>query len=128
MRISDGSSDVCSSDLHFLHDLELWQRQRRIANAVGRYLEHVFEECDRPRDRRRDVPRLPAQVLQMRVPRDGHEDVRPHQQACGLFKHREVDWHGGPWKMRIVTVCRRSEEHTSELQSLMRLSYAVFCL
>src|SRR3546814_2070478 len=24
--------------------------------------------------------------------------------------------------------CRRSEEHTSELQSLMRLSYAVFCL
>src|SRR3546814_2783554 len=25
-------------------------------------------------------------------------------------------------------VCRRSEEHTSELQSLMRISYAVFCL
>src|SRR3546814_5233322 len=86
MRISDWSSDVCSSD-------------------------------------------LPAQVLQMRVPRDGHEDVRQHQQACGLCKHREVDWHGGPWKMRIVTVCRaRSEEHTSELQSLMRISYAVLCL
>src|SRR3546814_10177322 len=27
-----------------------------------------------------------------------------------------------------VTVCGRSEEHTSELQSLMRISYAVFCL
>src|SRR3546814_2272763 len=26
------------------------------------------------------------------------------------------------------TICRRSEEHTSELQSLMRISYAVFCL
>src|SRR3546814_12767734 len=26
------------------------------------------------------------------------------------------------------TICRRSEEHTSELQSLMRTSYAVFCL
>src|SRR3546814_2124270 len=32
---------------------------------------------------------------------------------------------------RLVTVCEeasRSEEHTSELQSLMRISYAVFCL
>src|SRR3546814_1213972 len=27
-----------------------------------------------------------------------------------------------------ASVCRRSEEHTSELQSLMRISYAVFCL
>src|SRR3546814_1055164 len=29
---------------------------------------------------------------------------------------------------RIRTLCKRSEEHTSELQSLMRKSYAVFCL
>src|SRR3546814_5278538 len=29
---------------------------------------------------------------------------------------------------RIVGAARRSEEHTSELQSLMRISYAVFCL
>src|SRR3546814_4764436 len=29
---------------------------------------------------------------------------------------------------RNVVLCRRSEEHTSELQSLMRISYAVFCL
>src|SRR3546814_2157360 len=29
---------------------------------------------------------------------------------------------------RSVRPCRRSEEHTSELQSLMRISYAVFCL
>src|SRR3546814_1164638 len=28
----------------------------------------------------------------------------------------------------VVIVVRRSEEHTSELQSLMRISYAVFCL
>src|SRR3546814_8271496 len=28
----------------------------------------------------------------------------------------------------IITKCRRSEEHTSELQSLMRINYAVFCL
>src|SRR3546814_5917069 len=28
----------------------------------------------------------------------------------------------------VISVCMRSEEHTSELQSLMRISYAVFCL
>src|SRR3546814_10071890 len=30
--------------------------------------------------------------------------------------------------LRLVTIADRSEEHTSELQSLMRISYAVFCL
>src|SRR3546814_8113070 len=33
-----------------------------------------------------------------------------------------------PRPMRIRCMTRRSEEHTSELQSLMRISYAVFCL
>src|SRR3546814_6746078 len=33
-----------------------------------------------------------------------------------------------PRKRNVADVFRRSEEHTSELQSLMRISYAVFCL
>src|SRR3546814_3567851 len=33
-----------------------------------------------------------------------------------------------PWCRLAQSVFRRSEEHTSELQSLMRISYAVFCL
>src|SRR3546814_8735011 len=32
------------------------------------------------------------------------------------------------WRRRALSSPRRSEEHTSELQSLMRISYAVFCL
>src|SRR3546814_9660624 len=32
------------------------------------------------------------------------------------------------WRQRASEHARRSEEHTSELQSLMRISYAVFCL
>src|SRR3546814_971657 len=40
--------------------------------------------------------------------------------AAGAARHRRADPDGG--------LRRRSEEHTSELQSLMRLSYAVFCL
>src|SRR3546814_10030115 len=46
------------------------------------------------------------------------------------------EWHarhciGTPMTLHPITVAalyRRSEEHTSELQSLMRISYAVFCL
>src|SRR3546814_2279844 len=38
-----------------------------------------------------------------------------------------VDYDGG-WAEYVVTPASRSEEHTSELQSLMRTSYAVFCL
>src|SRR3546814_4175969 len=33
-----------------------------------------------------------------------------------------------PWERNAGSLCGRSEEHTSELQSLMRISYAVFCL
>src|SRR3546814_9432609 len=33
-----------------------------------------------------------------------------------------------PWKSHWIATRDRSEEHTSELQSLMRISYAVFCL
>src|SRR3546814_2528845 len=45
------------------------------------------------------------------------------QKACSrrfLFLHRR--------KVRLPALLPRSEEHTSELQSLMRISYAVFCL
>src|SRR3546814_2928853 len=34
----------------------------------------------------------------------------------------------GAWSSDIASDLERSEEHTSELQSLMRISYAVFCL
>src|SRR3546814_5429873 len=33
-----------------------------------------------------------------------------------------------PWRTSSASIFTRSEEHTSELQSLMRISYAVFCL
>src|SRR3546814_9399527 len=39
-----------------------------------------------------------------------------------------VEFHHADLDQRIILVRPRSEEHTSELQSLMRISYAVFCL
>src|SRR3546814_6016595 len=95
MRISDWSSDVCSSDLnavaerlpaHFAHD----SGHRQTAGQPG----EAEWACKfgrigrRGRSRRSQTPAMPLGI------------------EFGL----------------------RSEEHTSELQSLMRISYAVFCL
>src|SRR3546814_1039307 len=46
------------------------------------------------------------------------------------YPHEPVPegWEPQSWLEHIVTQAARSEEHTSELQSLMRISYAVFCL
>src|SRR3546814_7927694 len=108
MRISDWSSDVCSSDLLAAPD----RRHRRAAR--------------RNRDR-------------IDVERDGDIGQRHHrmigeiartEQALFLGRRREeIDVAVGP-RALAQPLCDldRSEEHTSELQSLMRISYAVFCL
>src|SRR3546814_6943350 len=58
-------------------------------------------------------------------PRHVPVKVMRHQvQRIRIGKHvGKLRCHGGP-----VFLGNRSEEHTSELQSLMRISYAVFCL
>src|SRR3546814_9237633 len=57
----------------------------------------------------------PASLIQV------NEDLRTFLQPV-LERQQLASWSpGGPWT-------HRSEEHTSELQSLMRISYAVFCL
>src|SRR3546814_2438473 len=65
----------------------------------------------------------------------GHS--RPHRfpdaqrkSAWHVFPHQFVSWlpYGSSENSPVPIVPSRSEEHTSELQSLMRISYAVFCL
>src|SRR3546814_10276025 len=108
MRISDWSSDVCSSDL------EAGERARRVGRA---WSSRSFSWLDLARGKGEtmiDAPadRHPVSALRRHI--DGHAD----DQRSGA---RHV---GGDAAM----VAMRSEEHTSELQSLMRISYAVFCL
>src|SRR3546814_8670001 len=96
MRISDWSSDVCSSDLH------QHRRECRTRHAAGRaYL--------------RRAGRSDLSV------KDACDGVGAAQRARQL--HR-----AGRDRDRRLCHVPRSEEHTSELQSLMRISYAVFCL
>src|SRR3546814_2362851 len=96
MRISDWSSDVCSSDLagEHLGDVErLRKKALNLARARNRQL-ILFRQF---------------------VHAENGDDVL---QALVLLQDRLDGTRG------LV----RSEEHTSELQSLMRISYAVFCL
>src|SRR3546814_3772695 len=92
MRISDWSSDVCSSDL-------LGRRHR--ATEQGRaniFLANLANALD-----------------------PGHFDPPlEDDEWCRANRPAELAGH--------LSVKRRSEEHTSELQSLMRTSYAFFCL
>src|SRR3546814_2085369 len=75
------------------------------------------------------VLQLPArnvERLALRLGRHGHRydaDARPKRRDKITFLHSQT-----PFFAASIRGPHRSEEHTSELQSLMRISYAVFCL
>src|SRR3546814_9312881 len=107
MRISDWSSDVCSSDLcpstcaSSPTDSSIERSSARIRSRV---------ESARARKMSRAI-----------VISNIHIKISLYQVNEGLSQTpRCAD--------RYASVLSRSEEHTSELQSLMRISYAVFCL
>src|SRR3546814_1613857 len=106
MRISDWSSDVCSSDLEVLA-------------SMGNYIFNADALIE-------------AVQVDGESPTSNHDmggDIVPYfvgrgEAAVYDFKRNDVpgstDRDRAYWR-------DRSEEHTSELQSLMRISYAVFC-
>src|SRR3546814_2831746 len=96
MRISDWSSDVCSSDLAYS------RADRSLNHSLIR--DHRIFEMGRERDRH---------ILH------GDPAHGTTQRSKTLF---------GDDSGKFTCGAARSEEHTSELQSLMRISYAVFCL
>src|SRR3546814_6874085 len=55
-------------------------------------------------------------------------DIRIRHQRCDGCNQTANGYFRGYGPGLCCGKCRRSEEHTSELQSLMRISYAVFCL
>src|SRR3546814_6834428 len=55
---------------------------------------------------------------------DGIADRKDIQRRIGHWRHSSIK----NWKAHCLTGRTRSEEHTSELQSLMRIPYDVFCL
>src|SRR3546814_3857911 len=130
MRISDWSSDLCSSDLtqHGVGQVVAVHRRLRRAQHAG------IEMRDQPvlvdlRYLLREERRAPLVVVNSRRAQidDGDLPVTLVQQRlCVDFGLRVRP--GCTDRRLLVDALIRSEEHTSELQSLMRISYAVFCL
>src|SRR3546814_3157368 len=111
MRISDWSSDVCSSDL----------RQTALADQR-------IQECGGQRVRSQVSWLRPVGGRGWRGTTRGVAEGTGGVQAAGQATdpaQRRAQHGGGD---RTAAQLSRSEEHTSELQSLMRNSYAVFCL
>src|SRR3546814_8911449 len=104
MRISDWSSDVCSSDL--------------LLTAMGKYNEEL------------------AKAGIMLAGEGLHPSSKGARVRFSGTKRTVVDGPfvetkelvAGFWLWQVKSKQERSEEHTSELQSLMRTSYAFFCL
>src|SRR3546814_3287379 len=110
MRISGWSSDVCSSDLPAVLGLEA-EMEGLAGSAQAR-------QHGAPDRRRAGHDGDRGGLRQRHVVSDGADVGADLELEAGLAEGLQL--HAG----RPL----RSEEHTSELQSLMRISYAVFCL
>src|SRR3546814_1559029 len=115
MRISDWSSDVCSSDL-----------------LAGLCRRRAADQYRKPRADSAAVLRAATFMPDLVGNRQSARRVGGGTDAGALGGTARVQRAGRRWRcLARLHPCRtryRSEEHTSELQSLMRISYAVFCL
>src|SRR3546814_2521426 len=112
MRISDWSSDVCSSDL--TGDIDLPGIHHGNCATIAIDSDPIYTDwrlTDRPRK---------ACFCGARISRRALTALAAVPRHFGRIDTKQTD--------AFAAASDRSEEHTSELQSLMRISYAVFCL
>src|SRR3546814_1319296 len=115
MRISDWSSDVCSSDLHFSSGQRNDRECKEADKVVG--ISHcTFRTEGQPREKQRRSKDPRQCEIPWKI-----DTTRPHVA-------KRLAWPSIELVHPLTALPLRSEEHTSELQSLMRTSYAVFCL
>src|SRR3546814_1324026 len=123
MRISDWSSDVCSSDLAGNRNSFHRPLGPACARAATR-LRALPDAVRRQRQsRRHDVRRRAVHACRIA----GWRAVPGELRYRALLPDRQIARHALQEAGDVGRV-RRSEEHTSELQTLMRISYAVFFL
>src|SRR3546814_9905127 len=128
MRISDWSSDVCSSDLlqdtRIEPDLDdlLWNLVN-IFHRAGSHADRKLddnEQLQRRLQREQDGSEIRSVELERAI-REGLSLIE-RRDAMEFFREAATD----QYRALLRNAWMRSEEHTSELQSLMRISYAVF--
>src|SRR3546814_3712299 len=118
MRISDWSSDLCSSDLTIRVDVVVRtattdEDERRQVRTIAEGVEQIGAECV--------VVEVGTQLL---AGFDGFRRTVQFITETVFTLMTEQHVHA----TAVLGIGQRSEEHTSELQSLIRISYAVFCL
>src|SRR3546814_2582088 len=118
MRISDWSSDVCSSDLGGGRDAS--RRQGSVIDpgissqgTRGPFAIAPSQAGEGSVGLMRRFPLIATLIVALAV---------AAMIGLGVWQLQRMTWKDG------LLNSYRSEEHTSELQSLMRISYAVFCL
>src|SRR3546814_9243235 len=134
MRISDWSSDVCSSDLrtdfregYAIDGIAACDAARgtdpggggmfrNLRDTGQRVAQHVHDMGLWPRQQRVD-PQFDQLIPESRLARFLDEAIEVRRVSLKVNDG-----------VRGIFQTARSEEHTSEIQSLMRISYAVFCL
>src|SRR3546814_4377126 len=124
MRISDWSSDVCSSDL-FWRWGGITHVDRSIPGAGDVAAQHGTASAGIGKMalwRAETALQGADDVLTLAQRSQGALGIGPQRptRAAALLRQAQL--------RQVLQTPDRSEEHTSELQSLMRISYAVFCL
>src|SRR3546814_7626653 len=133
MRISDWSSDVCSSDLAvLLLDLRLFRNELPPDHVGDRRVGAPDQEAERVVPYLGDRARIDGEGGGNRFGGKGEEggDIARFERPASQLDDRRLLLHAAGERLLgpLAVADVRSEEHTSELQSLMRISYAVFCL
>src|SRR3546814_6707733 len=104
MRISDWSSDVCSSDLLSVLPARLWGNSNRRRHPMGEMNDKVKAAGNKAAGAIKEA--------------NGRNQRDPDLVAEGRAQKAKGTGQD----------IKRSEEHTYEIQSLLRIAYAVFCL
>src|SRR3546814_5796729 len=152
MRISDWSSDVCSSDLEIVEMVLAGSINKQIVTAIngaggtgiglsgkdGRLIE-ARKLRRSVRDPGSNIEKLldlgfvgePVRVNPEILRTMQNSNLIPVVAPIGIGENGEtynINADTSAGAIAAAVGASRSEEHTSELQSLMRISYAVFCL
>src|SRR3546814_7868209 len=142
MRVSDWSSDVCSSDLDSSTTLDL---DHFASHVRAEHLPHaLIIDCSGSDAVAERYAQWLAAGIHVVTPNkhagsgslQRYQAIRAATNNGGQFRYEATVGAGLPVIQTLrnlldtgdVLTDIRSEEHTSELQSLMRISYAVFCL
>src|SRR3546814_3398943 len=123
MRISDWSSDVCSSDLK--------QRAGNRSQDIAQAAAAVAERRANLANAREDYERRKALIATGAISQAVFDATRAQYDAARAqldAAEQALSLQRAGARVEDIAAANRSEEHTSELQSLMRISSAVFCL